>query len=287
MKRGVVLLICMALTLAGWPAEGGDAPVVERDIVFGKGGEVELKLDLVRPAGPGPYPAVICVHGGGWRGGKRQDVEGVLQTLARKQFVAISCSYRLTQVAPFPAQIEDCKAAVRWARANAGKYGIDPQRLGALGFSAGAHLACLLGCADHEAGLEGNGGNTGQSSRVRAVVSFFGPSDFMVKTWNKQVEDYFLVPLFGGPFEEKQAEYERGSPLRYVSKDDPPHLFFHGGKDTLVGMVNSEKMVARLRAVGVPAELIALPEEGHGWGGAALAKTIEQTVHFFEERLRK
>jgi acetyl esterase/lipase len=271
-----------------WPARGDDAPLkIERGLVYGKGGMTELKLDLAQPPGDGTLPAIVCLHGGGWRAGKRQDLDALTQDLARRGFVAVTVSYRLTQEAPFPAQIEDCKAAVRWLRANADKYRVRADRIGAIGFSAGAHLACLLGTADAEAGLEGEGGHGNKSSRVQAVVSYFGPTDFTVKTWNKQVEDFFLVPFFGGPFEAKRDLYDKASPLRYVTSDDPPFLFFHGAKDTLVGIENSEKMVTKLRGVGVTAELIAMPEDGHGWGGEKMTKTIDQTVRFFEDKLRK
>ena len=126
----------------------------------------------------------------------------------------------------------------------------------------------MLGTADADAGLEGKGGNAAESSRVQAVVSFFGPTDFATKTWNKQVEDFFLIPFLGGPYETKKEAYRRASPLQYVTKDDPPFLFIHGAKDTLVGIDNSEKMVKRLQEVGVNARLVTLPDEGHGWGGA-------------------
>src|SRR5262249_47534923 len=118
-------------------------------------------------------------------------------------------------------------------------------------------------------------------------VSWFGPTDFSVKTWNKQVEDYFLVPFFGGPFEAKRDLYEKASPLKYVSRDDPPFLFFHGAKDTLVGIHNSENMVKKLRDVGVAADLVTMPDDGHGWMGQKLTETLEQTTRFFEERLQK
>src|SRR5262249_59047966 len=120
--------------------------------------------------GDGPVPVVVGLHGGGWRMGKRQDLAKLTELLAAQGFAAARVSYRLAPQHQFPAQIEDCKAAVRWLRANAKKYKLNPDRVGAVGFSAGAHLACLLGTADQSAGLEGNGGNPEQSSRVQAVV---------------------------------------------------------------------------------------------------------------------
>jgi len=287
--RFVAAALAGLTIVVGLQARGGDSAIrVERDIAFGKGGDIELKLDMAMPPqGDGPFPAVVCLHGGGWRGGKRQDLDQLIKHLAKHGFVAITSSYRLTDKAPFPAQIEDCKAAVRWLRANADKYHLRADAIGAVGFSAGAHLACLLGTADKSADLEGQGGHPEQSSRVQAVVSFFGPSDFVVKTWKKNVEDTFLIPFFGGTFEEKKELYRKGSPLIYVTKDDPPFLFFHGAKDTLVGIENSEKMVKRLKEVGVSAELMTLPEAGHGWIGDDLSRTLDRTYRFFEEKLKK
>jgi acetyl esterase/lipase len=259
----------------------------ERDIPYGKGGDVELKLNLAMPAkGDGPFPAVVCVHGGGWRGGQRESLDKLTELLAKNGYVAVTVSYRLTPKHPFPAQIEDCKAAVRWLRANAKKYHVNPDRIGAVGFSAGGHLVSLLGAADATAVLEGKGGNPDESSRVQAVVSFFGPTDFTVKRWDAKVEDFFLVPFFGGTFADKQAFYRKGSPIAYVTKDDPPFLFFHGGKDTLVGLHHSQDMAEKLRAAGVPATLRTLPDEGHGWAGPALDDTLRQTIRFFDEKLK-
>jgi acetyl esterase/lipase len=281
---GLCVVVLVALQVRG----GDDKVRIERDLTYGKGGTVDLKLDLALPAeGKGPFPAVLCLHGGGWRGGSRQQLDGLIKLLAQKGFVAATASYRLTDKAPFPAQIQDCKAAVRWLRANAEKYRIRPDKIGAVGFSAGAHLASLLGTADKSADLEGDGGNPEQSSRVQAVVSFFGPSDFTVKTWDKKVEDYFLVPFFGGSFEEKKDLYRKASPLVYVTRDDPPFLFFHGTKDPLVGIENSEKMVKKLDEVGVSARLVTMTGDGHGWGGEKLAKSLDETARFFTEKLKK
>src|SRR4051812_33646325 len=118
--RGTLACLSLLLLILSWPALGGEPGIrVERDVVYGKGGDIELKLNLARPTSGGPHPAVVCIHGGGWRGGQRQDLDGLTQQLARNNFVAATVSYRLTDKAPFPAQIEDCKAAVRWLRAHA------------------------------------------------------------------------------------------------------------------------------------------------------------------------
>jgi acetyl esterase/lipase len=281
--------LCAAFTVSAQDDKKPVAQVrVEKDIVFGKGGAQELMLDLARPADErNTAPCIVCVHGGGWRGGKRQDLGQLTKVLAEKGFIAATVSYRLTPGAQFPAQIEDCKAAVRFLRASADKYQIRKDKIGAVGFSAGGHLVSLLGTADPSAKLEGDGGHSEQSSRVQAVVSYFGPTDFINKTWTKEVEDYFLVPFLGGSFEDKRDHYRRCSPLEYVSRDDPPFLCFHGDKDTLVRIDNSEKLTKKLQDVGVSARLVTMEGEGHGWAGDKLTRTLQQTVQFFEEKLKK
>jgi acetyl esterase/lipase len=260
----------------------------EKNLTYAKAAGQELQLDLALPAdGDGPFPCVVCIHGGGWRAGKRQDLAKLTEILAAKGFVAATVTYRLAPAHRFPAQIEDCKAAVRWLRAHAAKYKINPDKVGAVGFSAGGHLSCLLGTADKDAGLEGGEGNLDRSSRVQAVVSFFGPTDFTTKDWTADAEKAFLIPFLGGTLAEQPDAYKKASPITYVSKDDPPFLFFHGDKDRLVSVGQSRKLAKQLQAAGVAARVVVLEGEGHGWGGATLDRTLRQTVEFFEEKLKK
>ncbi|HEV3142959.1 MAG TPA: alpha/beta hydrolase, partial [Gemmataceae bacterium] len=192
-----VLALVLAPNLIGAQEKKADI-LVERDLVYGKGGDADLKLDLAMPRdGTGPFLAIVCVHGGGWKSGKRQDLGKTIEGMAARGYVAVTVSYRFSPAAKFPAQIEDCKAAVRWLRANAKKYRVNPERIGAFGYSAGGHLACLLGTTDKNDGLEGSGGNPDQSSRVQAVVSYFGPTDFTTKNWSDEVEKMVLIPLLG------------------------------------------------------------------------------------------
>jgi acetyl esterase/lipase len=286
MRRSWILL---AALLVVTPIHAGDAKIkTEKKLVYGKADDVDLELDLAMPAdGKGPFPAIVCIHGGGWKAGNRKDLTALTEHFAKHGFVAVTVSYRFAPKYKFPAQIEDCKASVRWLRANAEKYKINPDRIGAVGFSAGAHLSCLLGAADEKAGLEGKGGNPKQSTKVQAVVSFFGPTDFTQKTWSKDIENIFFVPFLGGTFEEKKDAYRQCSPIVYCTKDAPPFLFFHGTKDPLVGIVHSEKMAKKLTDLGVSAELVTMQGDGHGWGGDKLTKTIDQTTRFFKDKLQK
>jgi len=285
---GIVTLWMLPLVIQG--QEAGAAIRTENDIVFGKGGATELKLDLAMPReGEGPFPAIVCLHGGGWVGGERQKMRGTIEALAGKGYVAISPDYRLAPRDRFPAQIEDCKAAVRWMRANAEKYHVNPRRIGAFGFSAGAHLACLLGVTSKDDGLEGKGGNAEQSSAVQAVVSFFGPTDFTQPVWSKEVREQHLVPFLGGTADEKADVYRRASPLIYAGKKSPPFLFVHGTADAIVPIQQSETLLKKLQQADVPARLIALDGEGHGWGWSRDHRLISlaHMMKFFDEKLKK
>ena len=303
---GIVALCCLLIGASG-QQKNETTPEYERvgadfskgkaigwdtGIVFAKVGNKELRLDLARPLGTQPeetLPAIICLHGGGWIGGERQQMKGTIEDLARRGYVAVSPDYRLAPQDRFPAQIEDCKAVVRWLRDNAEKYGINPQKIGVFGFSAGAHLACLLGVTGKDDGLEGKGGNAEQSSAVQAVVSFFGPTDFTQPVWSKNVRERHLIPFLGGTAEEKADVYRRASPITYVSKNAPPFLFVHGTADEMVPIQQSEEMVEKLRQAGVSARLIRMQGEGHGWGWSHEHRltSIAHMIIFFDENLKK
>jgi arylsulfatase A len=193
--------------------------------------------------------------------------------------VTASLFYRLSGDSPFPADVEDCKRAIRFLRANAPKYGIDPDRIGVAGASAGGHLAELVATADQSAGMEGNGGWQNVSSKVQAAAAYYGVSDFTVGALQFQHHTgQVVVKLFRGTEKEKPEIYRKASPIFYVSKDDPPLLLAHGEKDDLVPFVQSVRMAVAYRRVGLSVEFIAVKNAGHDFeqvGDAPVSPSVE------------
>ncbi len=266
-----------------------------KDVEFGKGGDKPLRLNIARPKkrGDKPLPAVVYVHGGGWM---KQDKDQPWFTdkilyLAERGFFAVSIDYRLSGEAPFPAAIEDCKCAVRFLRANAEKYGINPDKIGAWGESAGGHLVLLMATADEKAGLEGKGGWEKHSSRVQAVVSWYGPADLRGRndTRGQNNKDNPVVRFLGGPESEKKDLYALASPITHVSADDPPALFIHGAKDKGVPVSQSENMHKALQVKGVSSRLIVLEDSKHGFynlGPEKVKELYQTSAEFLTQALK-
>ncbi len=286
--RSLILCVVAGFLLPAFaPADEGSPLREESGLVFGKGGDADLMLDLAMPAdGDGPFPAVVCVHGGGWVGGDRKQMDQTIHALAHRGYVAVSPDYRLAPHDRFPAPVEDCKAAVRWLRANAAKYKIDADHIGAVGFASGGHLACLLGLTVKADGLEGTGGNAEQSSRVQAVVSFFAPTDLAAKGWGPDVEGKNLVPLLGGTADERPEAYRKASPLTYAGKNGAPLLLIHGAEDKMVPVGQARKLYDKIAAAGGAAELVVVEGEGHGFRPEKLRPCLVQMMTFFDKRLK-
>jgi acetyl esterase/lipase len=280
-------VLLLGLALLGAMQSGRSTVVYENNLVFTPDGAPVLRLDLARLSqGSGPFPAVVCLHGGGWVGGDRKQMSQTLEVLARRGYVAIAPDYRLAPAHTFPAPLEDCKLAIRWLRTHAGRYQIDPDRVAVVGLAAGGHLACLVGVTSANDGLEG-GGSADRSSRVQAVVSFFGPTDLTDPDWGKEAREKNITPLLGGTLSEKPDLYRRASPALHDCKGAPPFLFLHGAADTTVPVKQAEALVEKLRQADCSARLVALEGEGHGFRGEQLLRAIDLMLTFLDEKLKK
>ncbi len=258
----------------------------ERAIEFANPAEQHLQLDIAMPQGEGPFPAVLCIHGGGFRAGTREGFDGLCVTLAQQGYVAVTITYRLAPAFRFPAAVHDSKAAVRWLRANAAKYHIDPARIGVTGGSAGGHLAQFLGVTAGVSEFEGEG-NCEQSSAVQCVVNLYGPSDF-TQSYGKSVDAAEVLPLFlGGNLEQKRREHIVASPLYWVTPDAAPTLCIHGTEDKYVAFEQAVWLVDRLKASAVEVELLKMEGAGHGFKGPDQAKAQEAMLAFFARHLKK
>lgn len=239
------------------------------------------------PAGPNARPGFVAVHGGGWRGGdkRRGQWSDLPAAYAAAGYGAVSVNYRLTDEAPFPAQIEDAKAAVRWLRTHADEYGLDPNRIGAYGNSAGAHLVAMLGLVGPEDGLEGNGPHLDQFSRVNAVCASATPTDFL--NWGRAgaTPDRLKAEFFGGG--DWRTSADRASPIAYVREDAPPFLLIHGSADKTVPISQSEVFARALREAGArDVRYMMFDAEGHGVFQSQQLLTYPAMKAFFDDALR-
>ena len=253
------------------------------NIPYGTGDGRKLHLDLYLPKNrTKATPAILFIHGGAWRSGKRTDMKFYCVKFAEKGYVTATASYRLTGEAPFPAAVQDVKCAVRWLRANAANYKIEPKHIAVSGNSAGGHLSMMIGYSDDPA-LEGEGGHKGVSSRACAVVNFYGPTDLTTDFATKQG---VLIDFMGGKtFAEAPDAYRQASPLFHLTRNDPPTLIFHGTIDSTVPVIQADRLAEKLKKLGVD----YLYERYDGWPHVMdLAESVNrrcvyQMEHFFKK----
>jgi len=271
--------------------------VAEYDVKYVPDGDGAQALDIYFPEGQTdkPLPLLIWIHGGGWSAGSKSGLP-YLNQLPRG-YVAASIEYRFSQKAVFPAQIQDCQAAIRFLRANAKKYGIDPQRVGVGGGSAGGHLAALVGTSGGKKAFPAIGGNDDQSDRVQAVCDIYGPANFW--TVVKQADEDMDVKnifkwnngdpyskLIGAKLGEDKEKCDAVSPVHYVAKDSPPFLILHGDRDALVPYAQSVVLSDLLAKAGVEVTLQRLPGAGHGGPAFGLPAVAKLTNAFFDKHLK-
>jgi acetyl esterase/lipase len=258
-----------------------------RDLAYVTNGHVRQTLDLYLPKSKKRTSLVIMIHGGGFRGGSREQMNPV--PFLNEGYAAASIDYRLSGDAIFPAQIEDCKAAVRWLRHNAERYNLDPDRFAVWGTSAGGHLAAMLGTTG-ETRMFDVGEHLDVSSRVQAVADWFGPTDLLQMDAHRlpggMVHNGRGSPeslLIGGALQENQEKAARANPITYITPSAPPFLIAHGDRDPLVPHHQSELLEAALKAARVPVTLYTVKNAGHGFRNA---DADELRRKFFAKYLR-
>jgi acetyl esterase/lipase len=285
------LLVAALAPIAVWaqmPVPEGTA--VLRDLVYVTGGHERHKLDLYLPAQGDKLPLIVWIHGGAWMGGSKDRTMAAM--FVRQGYAVASINYRLSQHAVFPAQIEDCKAAIRWLRANAGKYRIAPERIGVWGSSAGGHLVAMLGTTNGVKEFD-RGENLEFSSAVQAACDFFGPTDFLQMDAHRlekgMVHNGAGSPesrLVGGAIQEHKEKVARANPITYIGKDAAPFLIVHGDSDPLVPHHQSELLEAALKKAGVPVAFHTVVGGGHGTGFDKDPEVMPMVRAFFARTLK-
>ena len=301
-SRLTSLLLVLAVLPAAAQAQAVSAvapegSIVHTDLAYVPNGHERQVLDLYLPeAALRPLPLIVLVHGGAWRGGNKArngNVSWVASLLLEAGYAVASINHRYSQQAPFPAQIHDAKAAVRWLRANRDEYGLDGDWVGAWGASSGGHLAAMLGTSPGVVAMDGDLGEAGESTRVQAVVDWYGPTDLLKMDSQALPGGMFHnepgspeSQLVGGPLQEMRAAARAAAPTTYVTADDPPFLFFHGDNDMSVPFQQSEVLHEALTTVGVEADLHILPGAGHGTAHFRAPEIGRLMVEFFDQHLR-
>ena len=266
-------IVAIALTALSVSAFGAPRYTVKDRVVYASPEGKSLRLTLYQPKQDTTEarPVVLLIHGGGWKFGTRYQCMWYAHRFAEHGYVAVSINYRMMMKYPFPNCIHDAKAAVRWLRLHAEEYHIDPNRIAALGESAGGHLATLLGTTPGKPEFEG-AENGGASSAVQAVISIYGATDLSYyKDPDSIIDLWGITPKFMGRFvgEGKQKDgqdaFAVASPVNYASKQTPPTLFIHGTDDHMVPFEQSKRFYEKLQSLGVPTKLIAVPDRDHGF----------------------
>jgi acetyl esterase/lipase len=285
---GTMGVLAIGLVFLARAAQPPSDVILDKDVVYRTVAGQKLALDIARPkAGEGPFPAILCIHGGGWRAGDKHEYLQALYGFAKQGYVSASVQYRFAPKFPFPAQIHDVKAALRYLRGHAKELRIDPDRIGVMGGSAGGHLALLLATTDRTDGLdEPEDASSTVSTRVQAVVSLAGPSD-LTKPYPKASE-YMVTDLIGQTRKTAPELYAKASPITYVTAHDPPTFAIHGTNDELVPYDQATELVAACKKAGVSAELLTIPNGGHGSGAMPedWANAIVKSVDFFNRNLK-
>lgn len=280
------LLLVLLAPLLGCGQNAPKTPAGLRDIDYVGDGHPRHTLDLYLPEDKDGKPRllVVFIHGGGWSAGSKDGAQPLWGLIQGTPYAGASINYRLTQQAPFPAQIHDCKAAIRWLRGHAKEYNLDPDKICAFGMSAGGHLVSLLGLTGDVKALEGDlGKHLDQSSRVTCVMDFCGPSNFHTFEGHGSVihvddPNGVLAKLIGGPLKDKGDMGRYASPVNYLTQDDAPFLIIHGDKDNIVPYTQATEFDSALDATKIPSILLTGTDGGHVFYSALLVQRMRDFI---------
>ncbi len=288
------LTLTLLLTATALFAQGPTRPILEgvdvtRDIPYADNDNPRQRLDLYLPktrTEGSILPVIVFIHGGGWRAGDKSSGAGnLMRFIPSGKFAGVSVGYRLTNEAQWPAQIHDCKAAIRWIRGNADKYGLNADKIAVWGTSAGGHLVSMLGTSGDVKELEGDlGSHDDKSSTVTAVINFFGPENFETMIRQKSDIDrttanYPEALLLGGRVQDRPQVARQASPVTHISPGDAAFLTAHGTEDPLVPFSQATELHEKLKQSGVPSILITMDGGGHGFASRELDETIARFLN--------
>lgn len=289
LSSSILVFISAALTACA-QTELPPGVVAVRDLDYVGAGNPRQQLDLYLPekAAEKPLPLIVYVHGGGWESGAKSDTSLLFQLIKNGGYAGASVGYRLTQEAAWPAQIHDVKAALRWLSANAGKHGIDPERIGVSGISAGGHLVSLLGTSQGVKEISGSQGGAVADAKIACVMNFCGPANFLTFAGKGSDIDpdqpgSAIAKLLGGPVKQRQEVARAASPVSYISSDDPPFLHIHGTADNLVPYTQAVEFDAALKKAGVSSVLITGKDAPHVFFSVEL---LDKMQTFFDKHLK-
>lgn len=286
-KHSVVIALASWLVALAGPAAG--QVVRTNDIEYARAGDEALLLDLYHVEGTRGAPLLVFVHGGAWEAGTKDQMPA--SALVERGFALASVEFRPASRSPFPGQIHELKAAIRFLRAQADRFGYDASRIGVLGVSSGAHLAALVGTTNGHAELEGTlGDHVGQPSEVHAIVSYFGASNLTTildqsTPFGLRIREPSLQRLLGAPPKDVPELARLASPVFHVDAEDPPLLLLHGDQDPQMPINQSHELEGVYRERGLPAEFIVVHGSAHGGGAFFDAERVELVAQFLERYL--
>ena len=284
------LYICLILFIIGlFIPRAVSAEKMVKDIEYANILGQSLKLDLYLPSEPRGSGLVVWIHGGGWRKGNKNNC--FINWLPKYGFSVASISYRFSNVAKFPAQLHDCKGAVRWLRANASKYGFNPNKIFVAGASAGGHLAALMATTGSHKFLEGvTGGNLNQSSSIIGAINYYGPTDFILRSKTQpsraNEKGSVVYDLLGGGAHEKVAAAKLASACYHVSNDDQPLLVFHGTRDRTVLIDQSKAIETKYKEAGLSIRFYTIEGAGHGGNAFYKDENAKRLITFLAEQMK-